>query len=174
MSQLKYLKKDVVKMLGKNKWRIIILIFSRVFAGIFWYRADRGMYLLFGRTYRVLRILLSPFFYAVQAYSNIDIHYEADIGPGLSILHSSPGIVVSGQSVIGKNFTLTGGNIIGMRDKGSVVIGDDCYLGANACIIGPLQLGNKLIIGACACVVKSFGQDNLTLTGVPAKPLVQS
>lgn len=177
MSQLKYFGKDVERMLGRNKWRIVIVFFSRVFVGIFWYRVDRGLYLLLGKSYQVFRIFLSPFFYLVQAYSNLDIHYKADIGPGVTVLHCSVGVVISGNAIIGANFTLTGGNVIGATKEcnvGDYLIGNGCYVGANACIIGPLKLGNNAKIGACACVVKSFEEDNLTLIGVPAKPLVRN
>ena len=174
MSQMRYFHSDVVKMLGKNKWRIIILFLSRIFAGVFWYRVDRGLFLLIGNKYRFFRILLSPVFYLVQAYSNIDIHYKSDIGPGLLILHSSAGIVISGNVKIGRDLTLSGGNTIGLNKNSTsaeFVIGNSCYLGANACVIGPLVLGNRINIGACACVVKSFLDDNLTLVGVPAQVL---
>ena len=159
-------------MLGKDKGRVITMIFSRAFAGIFWYRMDRGLYLVTGKKYRFFRIFFTPFFYLIQAYSNVDIHYKAAIGPGLLILHPSAGVVVSGQAIIGENLTLTGGNIIGMSaTEGLFLIGNNCTLGANACIIGPLKLNNNISIGAMACVVKSFTEDNLTLVGVPAKPV---
>src|SRR4029079_6603942 len=103
MKQIRYFYADVLRMLGKNKWRILILFLSRIFAGVFWYRVDRSLFLMMGKNYRFFRILLSPVFYLVQAYSNIDIHYESDIGPGLLILHSSGGIVISGNARIGKN-----------------------------------------------------------------------
>lgn len=172
MSQLKFFKKDLIRMLGKEKWRIFIILFSRTFLGIFCYRIDRSLYLLLGLKYRYIRIILSPFFYLLQAYTNIDIHYKTSIGPGLLILHPSVGIVVSGRVKIGANLTLTGGNIIGMSaKKGYFDIGNNCSLGANACIIGPLQLGNNINIGALACVIKSYNTDNLTLIGVPALPI---
>lgn len=175
MSQIQYLHQDLKRILGKDKWRIIILLFSRIFIGIFWYRIERSMYLLLGKKYQILRIVLSPFFYLIQAYTNIDIHYKAEIGPGLLILHSSVGIVISGRSIIGKNLTLTGGNIIGISDRsGSFIVGDNCSIGANGCIIGPLILGNNIKIGSCACVVKSFEQDGITLVGVPAKSILSS
>ena len=173
MSQIKYLQADVGRILGKNKWRILILPFSRIFVGIFWYRVDRSLYLLMGEYYKIIRLLLSPFFLIIQFYTNIDIHYTSDIGPGLLILHPSVGIVVSGKIIAGKNLTLTGGNVIGMNENtGNIILGDNCTLGTNACIIGPLTLGNHIQIGALACVVKSFKQDNLTLVGVPAKILI--
>jgi len=173
MKQFKFLYLDILAMLGKNKWRIFILFFSRSFAGIFWYRLDRCLYLLIGNSYRFFRVFLSPLFYLVQVYSNMDIHYQADIGPGFSVLHPSAGVVISGKATIGKKATLTGGNVIGEGKKtnSAFIIGDNCYLGANACIIGPVILGNNINIGACACVVKSIPGDNLTLVGVPAKSL---
>jgi len=174
MSQLRCLSGDVKQILGKNKWRILVIFFSRVFAGVFWYRVDRSLYLLMGKSYKYVRIIFTPFFYLVQAYSNMDIHYTANIGPGLSVLHPSVGIVIAGNTIIGKNLTLSGGNIIGVKKKfnaGEYVIGDNCYLGGNACIIGPVKLGNKINIGACACVVESCLDDNVILAGVPAKPL---
>ncbi len=175
MKQLRYLQQDIKRILGKDKWRIIIVLFSRIFIGIFWYRIERATYLFLGNKYQILRVILSPFFYLIQAYTNIDIHYKSDIGPGLLILHSAIGIVISGRAIIGKNLTLTGGNVIGMSERsGSFIVGDNCSMGANACIIGPLILGNNIKVGSSACVVKSCEQDGITLIGVPAKPTYSS
>lgn len=174
MSQAKNFIGDVQKLLGRNKWRIFVIFFSRVFVGIFWYRVERSLYLRLGRFYKIVRVVLSPFLYLVQSYSNLDIHYQADIGPGLLILHSSVGVVISGKAIIGSNLALTGGNIIGLNKPGKIKIGDNCILGANACVIGPLTIGSNIIIGANACVVKGFPEDNVTLVGVPAKVLVRS
>ena len=172
MSQLNFFKKDLIRMLGKEKWRIFILFFSKAFLGLFWYRIDRSLYLLLGKKYRFFRLIFTPLFYLLQAYTNIDIHYEATIGPGILILHPSVGIVISGQAKIGANLTLTGGNVIGMSSKkGFYIIGNNCSLGANACIIGPLKLGDNISIGAMACVIKTYDADNLTLVSVPAVPV---
>ena len=91
------------------------------------------------------------------------------------ILHPSVGCVISGQSIIGENLTLTGGNIIGLKKikgKEEFRIGNNCSLGANATIIGPLILGNNIKIGASACVVRSCVNDNSTLVGVPAYEII--
>ncbi|MFY7741090.1 MAG: DapH/DapD/GlmU-related protein [Flavobacterium sp.] len=112
----------------------------------------------------------------MQAYSNIDIHYKADIKGGLLILHPSMGITISGMANIGENLTLTGGNVIGISKKcelDTFRIGDNCNLGANAVILGPIIIGNNITIGALACVTKSFTENNLTLVGSPAQPLIQ-
>ena len=145
---------------------------SRAFVGVFMYRFERGLFLTFGKLYSIIRILLLPIINILQAYSNLDIHYKANIKGGLFVLHPSNGIVISGKSIIGSNLTLTGGNVIGISKKcntGEFVIGDNCSLGANAVIIGPLMLANNIRIGASACVVKSYAESNVTLIGVPAK-----
>ncbi len=172
--QIKYFKKDLVKMLGKYKIRILHIWLSRVFWGIFLYRIERGFYLLLGRPYEIIRVIFIPIFNLIQAYSNIELNYKSDIREGLLVLHPSTGIVISGLSVIGKNMTLTGGNIIGARPGckyGEIKIGDNCSLGANAVILGPIKLGNGINIGASACVVNDCLFDNATLIGVPARQI---
>ena len=172
MTQFKYFISDINRLLGKRKIRIIHIWLSRIFVGIILYRFERSLFLIFNNLYGILRIPFSPFFYLLQAYSNIDIHYKSEIKGGLLILHPSLGIVISGQASIGKNLTLTGGNLIGAKincKKDSFVIGDNCTFGANATLIGPLILSNNIIIGASACVVNSCIQENSVLIGVPAK-----
>lgn len=170
--QFLYFLKDIKRMLGKYKIRILHIWLSRAFAGVFLYRLERGLYLTFGRAYEYVRIIFIPFINLIQAYSNLDLHYKADIGGGLSILHPSAGIVVSGMSIIGSNLTLTGGNIIGLKGKckrGEFVIGNNCNLGANAVILGPVILSDNINIGALACVTKDCLISGTTLVGVPAR-----
>lgn len=170
--QIKFFFQDIKRMLGKNKIRLIHIWLSRVFWGIFLYRIERSGYLLFGNSYKYIRIIFIPVFNLIQAYSNIDINYRADIGGGFIVLHPSMGVVISGFAVIGNSLSLTGGNVIGIRKEckpGDFKIGDYCSLGANAVILGPVILGNGISVGALACVVKNCNADNATLLGIPAK-----
>ena len=172
IQQIKYFGQDLKRMLGKYKIRILHIWLSRVFWGIFLYRFERALYLLIGKPYELIRVLFIPIFNLIQAYSNIELNYKSDIKGGLLVLHPSTGIVISGLSVIGKNLTLTGGNIIGARPGckyGEIKIGDNCSLGANAVILGPIELKNGINIGASACVIKDCLIDNSTLIGVPAR-----
>ena len=158
-------------MLGKYKVRILHIWLSRVFWGIFIYRIERSLYLLFPKIYGIIRVPFIPIFNLIQSYSNIDIHYKADIKGGLLVLHPSVGIVISGQAKIGKNLTLTGGNVIGVKrktKKNEFKIGDNCTFGANATLIGPLVIANNISIGASACVTKSCLIEKSILVGVPA------
>lgn len=90
------------------------------------------------------------------------------------MLHPSVGCVVSGMAIVGENLTLTGGNIIGARagcKKGGIVIGNNCSMGANAVVLGPLTLGNYIEISAQALVVNDCRDSNCLLLGVPAKAI---
>jgi serine O-acetyltransferase len=171
IQQFSYFIQDVKRMLGKHKIRMIHIWLSRFFWGILLYRVERGMFLMLGTIYVYLRIIFIPLINLIQAYSNIDISYHANIKGGILILHPSAGIVVSGFSVIGVNLTLTGGNIIGAREgckANELVLGDNCTLGANAVVLGPIFLGNHIQVGASACVIHSCTKDGVTLVGVPA------
>lgn len=173
MEQFLFFCQDINKMAGKKKIRILYIWLTRAFVGIFVYRLERSLFLLFGSVYKIIRILGVPLINLLQAYSNLDIHYEADIKGGLSVLHPSMGVVVSGRAKLGKNCTFIGGNVIGIRNnsKEAFILGDHLHMGANATIIGPLILGNNVTVGASACVTKSYSSSDITLVGVPAKIL---
>jgi serine O-acetyltransferase len=169
--QFRYFIQDVNRILGKYKIRILFIWMSRSFWGAFIYRWERGWYLLFGNSYSVIRIIFLPIISLIQFYSNMDIHYQADIGPGLKVLHPAMGIVISGLSRIGNNLTLIGGNVIGAKSgclPWGIVIGDQCTLGANAVVVGPVKIANNVEIGALACVVKDCLEEGAILVGVPA------
>lgn len=174
MSQFKYFRQDVKRIIGKEKYRILYVWMNRNFWGVFLYRFERGLYLGLGKLYSILRILFLPILNLIQSYSNMDIHYKADIQGGLVVLHPSIGCVISRYCIIGKNLTLTGGNVLGVKKRckvGSFKIGDDCTFGANATLVGPVILGDKIVIGSSACVVDSYLIERTILAGVPAKAI---
>jgi|SRR5690606_18538156 len=177
MSQFKYFTEDIGRIVGKKKHRFLYVWMNRNFWGISLYRLERGLFLLLGKSYGGFRILLLPIFNLIQAYSNMDIHYKANIKGGLIVLHPSMGCVISSQCIVGRNLTLTGGNVIGIKKQckvGSFVIGDHCTFGANATVVGPIVLANGILIGSSACVVNSFIEDKSVLAGVPAKIITKS
>ncbi len=174
MLQWKYFFSDISRVLGRKKYRIFIIFFTRSFWGLLSYRFERSLFLFFGKYYAIIRLPFIPLFFIFQVFSNIEIHYKASIEGGILILHPSIGIVISGRAKIGKNLTLVGGNVIGLNEKSEgtfFLIGDNCYMGSNSVILGPIELGNNITIGASSCVVKSFLTENSTLVGVPAKAL---
>jgi serine acetyltransferase len=175
-TQLRYFFQDVRSLLGRHKRRILVIWFTPAFVGIWWYRLERSLYLLLGKSYGIIRIPLLPINALLLAYSRLDINYKADIGPGLAVKHPSLGVVVSGYVIAGRNLSMVGGNAIGVAKRckqGEFIIGDNCTLSANAVVLGPLTLANDILVGASSCVVKSCLTDGAVLAGVPAKQMVK-
>jgi serine O-acetyltransferase len=87
-------------------------------------------------------------------------------GSGLSIAHW--GTIAVGKGVkVGKNCRIHQGVTIGRSNGASPVLGNDCFIGANASIVGAVVLGDRVKIGAGAVVVHSFPSDSV-LVGNPA------
>jgi serine O-acetyltransferase len=85
----------------------------------------------------------------------IDISYRTKIGKGLYVGHFG-GIVVHGDAEIGENCNLSQGVTIGVliRGKKSGVpkIGNRCFIGPGATILGGVTIGDDVLIGANAIV----------------------
>lgn len=106
-----------------------------------------------------------------QLKCGADISREATIGPGFYIGHFG-GIVIGPDVVLGRNCNISQGVTLGAAAKegrrGSPVVGDNCYFGAGAVVIGPVRIGNNVAVGANA-VVTSDVPDNATVVGAPAR-----
>ena len=89
-------------------------------------------------------------------------------GPGLTIYHHG-NIIVNEAARIGSGCRLHGNNCIGNKGSADLVpkIGDDLDLGFGACVIGGVELGDRVTVGANAVAVKSLPEGGETLTGVP-------
>jgi serine O-acetyltransferase len=180
LDQLRFLAHDLRRANGKHRLRWITCWLSGSIYPMVNYRLSRLLYLLLGaRGFNVLRVPLMPILFLIRPwFRGCEIHYEADIGPGLIVLHPGLGAVISEFTIAGRYLTLTGGNCIGrQRQKKSVgeyeeyvIIGDSVTLGANASIIGPLTVGSNVAIGAGAVVVKDV-PDQAVMVGVPAVAL---
>lgn len=80
-------------------------------------------------------------------------------GKGLTIWHWGS-IIINPATRIGQNCTLYPGVLIGQKDnEGAPNIGDNCFIGAGAKIIGPIKIGNNVIIGA-NCLITKDVEDN--------------
>jgi serine acetyltransferase len=175
--QIYFLFYEIRKANNRKWWRWCTCWFTSVVWLIGSYRIGRASYLLFGDFHVVLRFVLSPVLFLLGPWTvRHGIHYRAQIGRGLSVLHPELGVVVSGDAVVGRNLVLTGGNCIGIRRTvraGEFVIGNGVNLGANAVILGPVHVGNRVKIGAGAVVVHDVA-DSQVVVGVPARPLDKS
>lgn len=85
----------------------------------------------------------------------IDISYRTLIGDGFYIGHFG-GIVVHGDSIIGKNCNISQGVTIGVLNHGKKIgapeIGDNVFIGPGAKVLGNVKIGSNVVIGANAVV----------------------
>jgi serine O-acetyltransferase len=100
--------------------------------------------------------------------------YEIPInvfGPGLSIAHQGS-IIVNRYARVGENCRINNGVTIGAEagysDK-CPTIGNNAFIGTGAQIFGSIIIGNDVAIGANAVVIKSFPQDGISIAGIPAE-----
>lgn len=94
-------------------------------------------------------------------------HVGDRIGEGFILMHAI-GCVFNGSIRIGKNCTCLHGVTIGASETGVPTIGDNCYIGSHAQIIGGIVIGNNVKIGAGAIVVSDV-PSNCTIVGYKAR-----
>lgn len=154
--QFSYLVSELKQIVNHRPLRWVTCWFNGGTHVVISYRLDRCGYLLFKRSWSAFRLLLLPYQMLIRLLGgDHDIHFKADIGRGLMILHPALGVVVSSTTIAGKCLLLTGGNCIGIRrstSPGDLTLGDHVVLGANAVILGPVHIGNNVKIGAGAVV----------------------
>jgi serine O-acetyltransferase len=169
--QFRYLKCDLDRAVNGRWWRWVGVLLQPGTLSIVGYRFSRAAYLAIGKPYRALHLLLRPIHLLVRPFAaGLEIHYAAEIGPGLLVLHPNLGIVVSGSAVAGADLTLTGGNCIG-NGKG-LILGDRVNLGANAVILGPGSVGSDVIVGA-GSVLLGDAPAGANMVGAPVRPTAQ-
>lgn len=150
-------------LLAPRVWAIVAFRFGR------WVHTARSAAIL-----RLpLKVLVSLIAVFIDVATNIELPPQVTIGPGLFLPHTGY-IVVASNVVIGEHCTLTQGVTIGHRSGGSVsslagpVIGDRVYIGPGAVILGPISIGNDVLIGANAVVTRSV-PDRAVVVGNPAR-----
>jgi len=108
-------------------------------------------------------------FKIVQILTGIELPCEVAVGRNFIIDHFG-GIVISGYAKFGDNCRIRNGVVVGLRhieDKRAPVIGDNVDIGSGAKLLGPIRIGNNVLIGANAVVMLDV-PDNSIAVGVPA------
>lgn len=97
----------------------------------------------------------------------LDIMAGMNVGGGLYIAHPY-GITLYAQH-IGRNCSVIGASTVGVnKEWGPPVIGANVFIGAGARVLGSIHVGNDVKIGANAVVLNDV-PDGATLVGIPAK-----
>jgi serine O-acetyltransferase len=108
----------------------------------------------------------------VQVLTGIDLPCEVTLGRRVRIDHFG-GVIVSGDTIIGDDVIIRNGVTIGLRRtgrRGAPVIGNRVDIGAGAKILGSITIGDDVAIGANAVVLKDVPANSIAV-GVPAKIL---
>lgn len=93
-------------------------------------------------------------------------------GPGLSIPHYGT-IVVHANVRAGRNCRLQEGVTIGATNGSheAAVIGDNCYFGSGAKVIGAVRIADDVAVGANAVVTADIEESGTTWAGIPARKI---
>jgi acetyltransferase-like isoleucine patch superfamily enzyme len=86
----------------------------------------------------------------------ISIGRDVMLGPGVCLIASNHGIA------LGQLMRLQAGN------DGAIVIGNDCWIGANVTVTAGVTIGDGVVVGANAVVTKDLPPMTIC-AGVPAK-----
>lgn len=106
----------------------------------------------------------------VQILTGIDLPCEVEVGRNFVIDHFG-GIIVSGYAKFGDNCRLRHDVCIGLRhtdEPVAPVIGSNVDIGAGAKILGSITIGDNVLIGANAVVITDVPSNSIAV-GVPAK-----
>lgn len=127
-----------------------------------WYRVERWCY-----THH-LRFLSKLLFRLMQIILGCTIPPSAEIGEACTIAHFH-GIVIHHKSKVGEGTILYQNVTLGGRNgKPGPCVGRNCVIGAGACILGSITIGDNVNIGANAVVLEDV-PDNCTVVGIPAR-----
>jgi serine O-acetyltransferase len=150
----------------------VIVFFTQGFWAVLQYRIAHFIYSkLKWQPFRFLGLLLMLFWQKlIEITTGISIPASSRIGHSFYIGHFG-GIIINANAVIGNNCNISQGVTIGVsgrgEKRGTPVLGDEVYIGANSVVSGNITIGNEVLIGACSLVNDSFPNRTVVL-GVPA------
>jgi len=150
----------------------VIIFFTQGFWAIFQYRIanyirTKVKWIIFRLPLLFLSLLWQK---VIEITTGISIPSSVKIGHSFYIGHFG-GIIINSNAIIGDNCNISQGVTIGVsgndEKRGTPVLGNEIYIGANVVIAGKINIGNNVLIGACSMVNSSF-PDNSVVMGVPA------
>ena len=120
---------------------------------------------------RLLRLYYKLKLRKLSLKSQIQIPACTKIGEGFYIGHSGR-IIINPNAVLGKNINIATGVTIGQENRGTragvPTIGDHCWIGTNAVIVGNIKIGSDVLIAPLSFVNFDV-PDHSIVVGNPAK-----
>ena len=142
-------------------WAMAVYRFGRWRYGI----GPRWLRLPFSFLYKFLQKV-------VEIVAGIELPCEATLGRRCRIDHFG-GIVISGDATFGDDCIIRNGVTVGLRNtgqRGAPVIGNRVDIGAGAKILGSIHVGDDVVIGANAVVIRDVPANSIAV-GIPARVL---
>lgn len=147
---------------------IIVRILVRILGG-FWQVKERILLKPHGIMRRIYRLLYYGYLRGYCSY----IGHNAVISGPICLPHGYYGIFIAGGAQIGKNCVIFQQVTIGQntlpfsKTVGFPSIGDNCYIGAGAVIIGGIRIGSNCRIGANCTVFSDIPDNSLVISQQP-------
>ena len=123
---------------------------------------NRAVRLPFSVAYKALKLLS-------EILTGIDLPCEVKLGRRFRIDHFG-GIIISGDAAFGDDCIVRNGVTVGLRHtlkRGAPTIGNRVDIGAGAKILGSIRVGDDVAIGANAVVITDVPSNSIAV-GVPA------
>ena len=158
-------KKDLYRYYGDEKEPLSSRLFrSYELKYLYWFRkcqSSSGLLKFFSKLR--LRVLSKKSF--------IQIPSTTQIGEGFYIGHSGR-VIINPRAIIGKNVNVATGVTIGQENrgkrKGTPIIGDNCWIGANSVVVGNIAIGDDVLIAPLTFVNFDVPAHSIVI-GSPAK-----
>lgn len=159
-------KKDLYRYYGESREPFLKRIF----------RPLEIRYISVFRKANMCKILPLKLFYTLRLMhlsnkTKIQIPARTSIGEGLYIGHLGR-VIIHPEAKLGKNINIATGVTIGMENrgkrKGTPVIGDNCWIGTNAVVVGNVHIGSDVLI-APLTYVNFDVPDHSVVMGNPGK-----
>lgn len=118
----------------------------------------KGIPLLPGLLMRYIRVIYS-----------CELPYNCELGEGVLLKHNGLGVVIHPKAIIGDGTQIYQNvSIAGRNNRGTPVIGKNVFIGAGACVLGGITIGDNAVIGANSVVITDIPANSVAV-GVPAK-----
>jgi len=106
---------------------------------------------------------------------SVSLPPSVQVGRNVTFGYQGLGIVVHKNARLGSNVIISPNVVIGGKGKGqpgAPVIEDDVVIGAGACVLGAVRIGQGAVIGANSVVLANVAP-HTTVAGIPAREVGQ-
>ncbi len=116
------------------------------------------------------RLISKLYEFRIYQAHNCFIPSCCELGEGTVFGYKGIGCVIGKKVSVGRNCMISQNVTIGGRGghEDMPCIGDNCYIGAGAKVLGPIVIGDNVVIGAGAVMICDV-PSNTVWAGVPAK-----